>query len=79
MNGFNWEFALKRAESEKIRQEKRKIISSPEEHKLWHANEVREFATNGRFTEVTKRIKDEHKKHVEQALLKREKIGKGKR
>lgn len=44
-----------------------------------HPAEVREYATNGRSTQMVKRLKEEHEKHVKQAMERRIAIGKGKR
>jgi uncharacterized protein YbjQ (UPF0145 family) len=39
-----------------------------------HPSEVREVAT-GKFTELTKRLKEEHQKHLEEVQSRREKLG----
>lgn len=77
-----WENAIERGLQTHIRQAKRAIIVGQEamnDHKIHHPNEIREYATNQRFTEMEKRIKEQHKKEVEKALLRRNAIGAGKR
>lgn len=78
--GFTWQKAIDRALQAKIRQAKRMAkgqINS--DFDRLHPAEVREYATNKRFTQLEKRIKEEHEKELKQALARREAIGKGKR
>lgn len=51
------------------------FAKNPQINPSWsskHASEVREFATVGKFTELTKRIKDEHQKFIDELQRRKE-------
>lgn len=66
--------AKERALKEKTRKAKIQAKAQHPDFKNKHPSEARD-AASGKYTELEKRIKDEHQKHMERQQLRREKLG----
>jgi len=69
--GFSWQKSIKRAEQHKIR-EAITLSKNNLDFKLKHPGEVRDSETKN-YVVLTKRIKDEHQKHLKLAMDRRNK------